>query len=633
MVEIEVNAENGGDSSSSNQNNTNSGNVNVSLAYNDPFYITSSDQTASKLVSINLNGSNYISWKRNVRRALIAKNKIGFIEGTLVKPDESHKDYNRWMRCDYLVICWLMNSMNEEIGENFTFVDSSAQLWHEIGECYGQSNGPHIYQLKRELDNLKQENQSIMMYYGKLKRFWDELQNLRSLPTCTCGVLLKCSCNFLKRLSEFDSEEKLMQFLLGLNSGFDNAISNILAMDPLPSISRAFYLAQQMEKQKEVSSMNASPGSHEVSAFAVQQKQHSYAKNSYKKDWRKEKLERMCDYCKKQGHTRDVCFKLKGFPEWFTKKYGVTTKLAAQVSVPDHLDYAGDDPLEYSAAGPSATSYHNTEVHDSATIQSIMTEVMKAMKGKQVVGESSNNSVSYANYAGISLLTSVTDIWIMDSGATDHMAFDDKLFIHKRKLSKSVKIGLPDGTCSYVSEIGDVDVFPNLVLKDVLYVPIFKHNLISVGKLIDDAAIEVIFRSHECIFLIPNTTHHLGTAPKIGGLYLLNSSQKSVSTNIHKNFPIVTNVVVADSNSHSLASVSQSSTLSKSSKSSNLSIDLLHARLGHISLSKMKHLGICDCNHLNNYFCEICVYAKHHKLPFPRSLNRAAKCFDLIYSH
>ncbi|XP_057249927.1 uncharacterized protein LOC130591051 [Beta vulgaris subsp. vulgaris] len=426
MVEIEVNAENGGDSSSSNQNNTNSGNVNVSLAYNDPFYITSSDQTASKLVSINLNGSNFISWKRNVRRALIAKNKIGFIEGTLVKPDESHKDYNRWMRCDYLVICWLMNSMNEEIGENFTFVDSSAQLWHEIGECYGQSNGPQIYQLKRELDNLKQENQSIMMYYGKLKRFWDELQNLGSLPTC-------------------------------LNSGFDNAISNILAMDPLPSISRAFYLAQQMEKQKEVSSMNASPGSHEVSAFAVQQKQHSYAKNSYKKDWRKEKLERMCDYC---------------FPEWFTKKYGVTTKLAAQVSVPDHLDYAGDDPLEYSAAGPSATSYHNTEVHDSALIQSIMTEVMKAMKGKQVVGESSNNSVSYANCAGISLLTSVTDIWIVDSGATDHMAFDDKLFIHKRKLSKSVKIGLPDGTRSYVSEIGDVDVFPNLVLKDVLYVPV-----------------------------------------------------------------------------------------------------------------------------------------------------------------
>lgn len=624
MVELEVTDENGGVSSSS---NLNSGNV--SIAYNDPFYITSSDQTASKLVSINLNGSNFISWKRNVRRALIAKNKIGFIEGTIVKPDESHKDYNRWMRCDYLVICWLMNSMNEEIGENFTFVESSAQLWNEIGECYGQSNGPQIYQLKRELDNLKQENQSIMIYYGKLKRFWDELQNLRSLPTCTCGVLLKCSCSFLKRLSEFESEEKLMQFLLGLNSGFDNAISNILAMDPLPSISRAFYLAQQMEKQKEVSSMNSSPGNHEVSAFAVQQKQQSYARNSFKKDWRKDKSERMCDFCKKQGHTKDVCFKLKGFPEWFTKKYGVPSKIAAHVSAPEHISYAGDDPLDFNAAGPvSSYQNNNAEVPDATMMQSIMNEVMKAMKGKQIVGESSNNSVSYANYAGINFNTSASDIWIVDSGATDHMVFDDKLFMHKRTLVKQVEIGLPDGTCSYVSEIGSVAVFPNLILKDVLYVPSFKHNLISVGKLIDDAGIEVVFRPHECVFTLSQNNYILGTAPKIGGLYLLNSSSKSASTVSHKIFPIVTNVVVADSHSSTLSSKSPNS---KSYQSSVNSFDLLHARLGHISLSKMKHLGICDCNHLNNYFCETCVYAKHHKLPFPRSLTRAAKCFDLIH--
>ena len=26
---------------------------------------------------------------------------------------------------NYLIICWLVNSMNEEIGENFTFVESS----------------------------------------------------------------------------------------------------------------------------------------------------------------------------------------------------------------------------------------------------------------------------------------------------------------------------------------------------------------------------------------------------------------------------------------------------------------------------------------------------------------------------
>lgn len=85
---------------------------NVSIAYNDPSYITKSDQTVNKLVATNLNGSNFVSWKCNLRRALIAKNKLGFIEGTIIIPDETDKDFNRWMRCDYLVICWLVNSMN-----------------------------------------------------------------------------------------------------------------------------------------------------------------------------------------------------------------------------------------------------------------------------------------------------------------------------------------------------------------------------------------------------------------------------------------------------------------------------------------------------------------------------------------
>lgn len=55
---------------------------------------------------------------------------------------------------------------------------------------------------------------------------------------------------------KFDASSAL---LLGLNSGFGNAISSSLAMDPLPSLSRAFYLAQQMERQKEVSSMYTGP--------------------------------------------------------------------------------------------------------------------------------------------------------------------------------------------------------------------------------------------------------------------------------------------------------------------------------------------------------------------------------------
>ncbi|XP_010670274.1 uncharacterized protein LOC104887355 [Beta vulgaris subsp. vulgaris] len=504
MLEVSTN---GGDKEDQNAENSNSfsGSIfNVSASYNDPFFISNSDQTMSKLVVVNLNGNNYISWKRNIRRALIAKNKIGFVEGSIAKPEENDKNYNQWMCCDYLIICWLMNSMNEDIGENFTFVESSAQLWNEIAECYGQSNGPQIYQLTRELDNLRQENQSIMVYYGKLKKCWDELQNLRSMPSCTCGILSRCSCNFLKRLSEFESEEKLMQFLLGLNSGFDNAISNILAMDPLPPISRAYYLAQQVEKQKEVSGLNHR---NEVSALLAH-KQPFHAKIPYKKDWRKEKTDRVCEYCKKQGHTKYTCFKLNGFPDWFNKKYGnnssyggnsygSSSKLVANVAVEDYgLE---NDPLEFNMAGPANYTNDNAAGDKNGSIypvmfQNIMQEVMKVMKGKQGSGESSQTEHSFANCAGKTSSVLHCNTWIIDSRATDHMIFDDQMLINKRKLVKMIEVGLPDGSKNHVSVIGDVMITVDLMLRDVLFVPCFQHNLISIGKLALDSSIEVVFK-------------------------------------------------------------------------------------------------------------------------------------------
>lgn len=71
--------------------------------------------------------------------------------------------------------CWIVNSLEHKISENFTFVEASKQLWNEVYERCGQSNGPQVYQIKKKLDKLKQEKLSILTYFGKMRRFWDEL--------------------------------------------------------------------------------------------------------------------------------------------------------------------------------------------------------------------------------------------------------------------------------------------------------------------------------------------------------------------------------------------------------------------------------------------------------------------------
>ncbi|GJV28575.1 retrovirus-related pol polyprotein from transposon TNT 1-94 [Tanacetum coccineum] len=199
---------------------------------NDPLYIASSDHPGMVLTNTPFNGSNFHGWSRNVRMALGAKLKLGFIDGSCVKPDVGDVELQRWIRCDYM---------------------------KEISERYGQSNGPLVYQLERELSKISQGNLTIASYFNKLKKCWDELQNINGLPTCDCGKIRECTCDVLEKFLLRDSNSKLIQFLMKLNNEYESVRSQILAMDPLPTVNKAYYIVQQIEKQKQVTNHTFEP--------------------------------------------------------------------------------------------------------------------------------------------------------------------------------------------------------------------------------------------------------------------------------------------------------------------------------------------------------------------------------------
>jgi len=63
----------------------------------------------------------------------------------------------------------------------------------------------------------------------------------------------------------------------------------------------------------------------------------------------------------------------------------------------------------------------------------------------------------------------------------------------------------------------------------------------------------------------------------------------------------------------------------------NLSLETLHARLGHTSLSKMRHILACKNVLTNKFFCETCILAKAHRLPFGRSSISTKIPFELVH--
>ena len=54
----------------------------------------------------------------------------------------------------------------------------------------------------------------------------------------------------MKTIATLQQEERLMQFLMGLNDSFSAIRSQILLMDPLPAVNKAYSLVLQEENQR-----------------------------------------------------------------------------------------------------------------------------------------------------------------------------------------------------------------------------------------------------------------------------------------------------------------------------------------------------------------------------------------------
>ncbi|XP_074314079.1 uncharacterized protein LOC141649284 [Silene latifolia] len=220
--------------------------------YDDPLYLSSSDQPASLLTPVLFDGTNFLSWKQDVLMALAAKNKEGFVNGVLVKPSATDKKYHQFIRCDLMVLKWILNSMDKSIRETLKYIRTAKALWDEIMERYGQSNFIEIYQLNQDLNSLTQSNSSLIEYYSKVKNIWETLDSLDPVPDCTCGKLATCTCTLIKRIHARDQQNKLIKFLMGLNSSYDTVRTQILSMDTLPTISKVLGLLQKVEKHKQL---------------------------------------------------------------------------------------------------------------------------------------------------------------------------------------------------------------------------------------------------------------------------------------------------------------------------------------------------------------------------------------------
>jgi len=205
---------------------------------------------------------------------------------------------------------------------------------------------------------------------------------LSDVPICTCPETYPS----IKKTQAHDQRKRLMQFLMHRNDEYEAIRGQILLLDPLPTVNKAYSMIQRMKRQRQVT--NTTAVSREVVACVnkantlaeIESANALMARGSNRRDMRKPKLSKFCDHCQKPGHEKDQCFKIIGYPKWYDdlkgKRKPAGSKLAANIA--SHFD-GQDTPLgENNTQGGVTRSQF-----DPSFIQVLAHEFAKLTKGVQ----------------------------------------------------------------------------------------------------------------------------------------------------------------------------------------------------------------------------------------------------------
>ena len=143
----------------------------------DPLFLHHAENPSTVLVTQPLTGGeNYSAWARAVRKALLTKNKLGFIYGTLTLSSPlvySPSAVQAWIRCDNMVGTWLTNSVSPKLQSSIIYEDTTLEIWNDLRNRFAQTNGPRVSNLQKEISKLHQGEVTITDFFTQLKALWD----------------------------------------------------------------------------------------------------------------------------------------------------------------------------------------------------------------------------------------------------------------------------------------------------------------------------------------------------------------------------------------------------------------------------------------------------------------------------
>ncbi|XP_021756062.1 uncharacterized protein LOC110721222 [Chenopodium quinoa] len=337
----------------------------------------------------------------------------------------------------------------------------------------------------------------VAEFFAKIKALWDDISGVNPLLVCTCSG---CTCNLIQKILKQQQEKRLVQLLMKLDAKYAGVRTNLLMMQPLPTILVAYRLLMQEEKQRQVSMVDDSG----TMAFAADGRRYNSSYNSPPRPTGNFRFQNT-------GQMR---------PNFSSGSTGFNKYKGKKIAAIVYGEEENDHESSYETAHISMGQYNpflqmvNQDGSQSG-VNSAGTSNASAQNFLQTPGS--------AYVADTCLLTCFNTKWIIDSGAIDHMCSYLDLFDSYHKHTKYPNtITVANGKQVVVEHIGIVKFQNGIELKNVLHVPNFQFNLISSHKLCKDLGCDIKFTHDTCVIQDPHKNSSLVLGKLESGLYAVN---------------------------------------------------------------------------------------------------------------
>ena len=363
----------------------------------------------------------------------------------------------------------MLHSIEQNIAESLAHIKPSRSLWQTLETMYAnQTNIGRVVEIFETLLTLKQGDLSLQAHFGRMHALIQEV-DLYQPPTTD-----------LMTLKRYCAELYAGIYLSGLRPSIASQLrGSLLSGDHVPCITTIFSAALRVTIGMPSLPLSSVPGDTPPPSAMTISGPRACDDGGFPPCFDGNRPPRgrgcnlfpPCPLCCKQNHPTNKCYKQFGKPP--IAQAVLTPPAPPNIPAPQY--HVTLMPAEYDAL----RRFASTDASSSASLASLPAPSMSGTS---------------------TLLASSSPSWIIDSGASSYMTGTSSLLLSYLPTPSHPPVTIADGRPCLVQGRGTTRVTPSLSLHQILYVPGFPINLLSISAITRALPCTVTFFPFHCIF-------------------------------------------------------------------------------------------------------------------------------------